>query len=426
MGAEALYQITRGEYKTEPDSIKILDLIRLFTEFYMPKRNTYHNRGNFFWAKQTKEETPEEFWRRLIEIEKECNFNTISAEEQLISKYMTTITIKKLRDKIMKEKTLEIKNTIELRKQNTYEKKNKKNTIPEALISTKEKHIIKEEPIQRMERYGAKPKNKNFGNRPCRYCNAPNWTPLHKCPATEVNCNKCGRKGHYARACRQKFNSSRTVKRLTEDEINDPNESSCESEEDIQHIKEIKKIEETNKPYTATVKINGIAKEIIIDTVSPISIMPPDKRIMKPTEKQKVTNRYQDVNKNEVKFRRKIPVNIEYENNKQKMEILITERTDITPLLGMDWMRIFELTSGKIQLTENTQSEKEKIFGKFRDLFENNETIKDAEMKIQLKPGHYPVKQKARPVPLHLQEDVGKKNRKTNSYRTPRKNQRRR
>ena len=41
-------------------------------------------------------------------------------------------------------------------------------------------------------------------------------------------------------------------------------------------------------------------------------------------------------------------------------------------------------------------------------MFENNETIKDTEVKIQLKPGHHPVKQKARPVPLHLQEDVGK------------------
>ena len=374
----------------------------------MPKRNTYHNRGDFFWAKQTEDETPEEFWRRLIEIEKECNFNTISAEELLISKYMTAITDKKLRDKIMKEKTLEMKKIIELIKQNTYEKKNKKNTIPEALISTKEKHIIKEEPIQRMERYGTKPKNKNFGNRPCRYCNAPNWTPLHKCPAIEVNCNKCGKKGHYAKACRQKFNSNRTVKRLTEDETNESNESSCESEEEIHHIKEIKKIEETNKHYTATVKINGITKEFIIDTGSPISIMPPDQRIMKLTEIQKVTNRYQDVNKNEVKFRGKIPVNIEYENNKQKMEILITERTDITPLLGMDWMRKFKLTIGKIQLAENNQSEKERIFGTFRDLFENNETIKDTEIKIQLKPGHHPIKQKARPVPLHLQEDVGK------------------
>ena len=144
VGPEALYQITTAEYKTELDSIKVKDLIRLFTEFYMPKRNTYHNRGDFFWAKQTEDETPEEFWRRLIEIEKECNFNAISAEELLISKYMTAVTDKKVRDKTMKEKTLELKKIIELIKQNTYEKKNKKNTIPEALISTKEKHIIKE------------------------------------------------------------------------------------------------------------------------------------------------------------------------------------------------------------------------------------------------------------------------------------------
>ena len=92
----------------------------------MPKRNTYHNRGDFFWAKQPEEETPEEFWSRLIEIEKECNCNTISAEELLISKYMTAITDKKLRDKIMNEKTLELKKVIELIKQNTYEKKKQK------------------------------------------------------------------------------------------------------------------------------------------------------------------------------------------------------------------------------------------------------------------------------------------------------------
>ena len=158
VGPEALYQIARAEYKTEPDSIKIEDLIRLFTEYYLPKQNTYHSRGDFFWVKQTEEETPEEFWRRLIEIEKECNFNTISADELLIFKYLTANTDKKLRDKMMKEKKLELKKTIELIKQNTYEKKNKKNTIPEALISAKERHTIKEEPIQRKEKFGTRQK----------------------------------------------------------------------------------------------------------------------------------------------------------------------------------------------------------------------------------------------------------------------------
>ena len=52
---------------------------------------------------------------------------------------MTAITDTKLRDKLMKEKKLELKKTIEMIKQNTYERKNRKNTIPEALIFTEKK-----------------------------------------------------------------------------------------------------------------------------------------------------------------------------------------------------------------------------------------------------------------------------------------------
>ena len=174
------------------------------------------------------------------------------------------------------------------------------------------------------------------------------------------------------------------MKRLTEEEINEPDESTSDSEESIHHMKEIKKINEMSNLFTETVQVNGIKKELIIDTGSPISVLPPDERIMKATEVQKKTNRYQDVNKDKVKVRGKIPVNIEYENNKQKMEILITERTDITPLLGMDWMKTFKLTIGRIQLAKNNQSEREKMFNKFPGLFENNKTIKDTEIKMRL------------------------------------------
>ena len=59
-------------------------------------------------------------------------------------------------------------------------------------------------------------------------------------------------------------------------------------------------------------------------------------------------------------------------------------------------------------MDENSQSEKKRVINKFSDLFKNNTTIKDVKINIQLKPGHYPVKQKIGPIPLHLQKAVRK------------------
>ena len=400
VGPEAIYQITRAEYKTEPDTIPVEKLIKLFNQYYLPKRNVYHNRGDFFWAKQKDTETPEEFWRRLIDIEKECNFEGMSAEELLISKFMNSITDKKLRDKLMKQPKADMKKTIELIKQDTYDRKHKKNTIPEALISK----TIKEEPIQRVEK-DWKPKQNTKRN--CRFCDAPNWNSMHKCPAKLVTCNKCGKKGHYAKVCKsgQKI---RQIRQEEEESEKSESETESDSSNSINHLKEINKIEERPDHYTMTIKINGTPKKFIVDTGSPVTIMPMDKQIIQSAEIQKINNRYQDINKNEVKFLGKVMVNTEYENNKPNLPILITERADINPLIGMDWLKKFRITIGSLRLAENNQSETEKIFQQYHALFETNKTIKDTEIKIQLKPGHIPTKQKARPIPLHLQNEVEK------------------
>ena len=86
------------------------------------------------------------------------------------------------------------------------------------------------------------------------------------------------------------------------------------------------------------------------------------------------------------------------------MQILISERTDITPLPGIDWLIKFKLNVGKIRVDENSQSGKRRVICKFS----NNTTNKDAEINIQLKQGCYPVTQKPRPIPLHIQEAIGK------------------
>ena len=71
-------------------------------------------------------------------------------------------------------------------------------------------------------------------------------------------------------------------------------------------------------------------------------------------------------------------------------------------------MKQFNRTIGNIQFQDSNQSEKRQIIEKLPDLFKSNTTIKDTEINIQLKPEPCPVKQKARPIPFHLQKDVGR------------------
>ena len=77
-----------------------------------------------------------------------------------------------------------------------------------------------------------------------------------------------------------------------------------------------------------------------------------------PEDIQPLKERYQDVNKNEIKFLGKVWVNIEYNNIQTNLPLLITKRTDITPLLGVYWLKQLPITINGTSLNkENNQSE---------------------------------------------------------------------
>ena len=404
-GPSAIETITKGEFNTDPDTINTEKLIQLFKDYYMPKRNTYHSRGDFFWAKQEENETPEEHWRKLVSLEKNCEFKDIKQEDLLISKFITSITDKKLREKLIREKTLDLKTTMDLVTQDSYEKRHRQSTIPPALAKEKE---IKEEPIQKIQ-----PQNKQNPQRKtgetsktnnCGFCGQKNWSPLHKCPAKTVECNNCHKMGHFARVCRSKNNNTRKQKiNYLEETYNEEDES---EPEEIQQITQINRVlPDENDNYGIKLKVNGRYQNFTIDTGSPVTIMPNNPKLYNPRDIKPLKERYQDVNKNEIKFLGKIWADIEHNGKTTKLPILITQRDDITPLLGVNWLKRLPITINKISLDEPT-NQSENIYTKFNKLFESNHTIKNIEVKIQIKPGCYPIQQKARPVPYHLQKDV--------------------
>ena len=134
--------------------------------------------------------------------------------------------------------------------------------------------------------------------------------------------------------------------------------------------------------------------------------MPNDTTLYKSEDIQPLKEIYQDVNKNEIKFLGKVWVIIEYNNTQMNLPLLITKTTDITPLLGVNWLKQLPITYKGISLNKETNQSEAAIHTKFKKLFKTNHTIKNTEVKIQIKPGCNPIQQKVRPIPYHLQDDV--------------------
>ena len=97
--------------------------------------------------------------------------------------------------------------------------------------------------------------------------------------------------------------------------------------------------------------------------------------------------------------------------------MIIADREYIKPLFGMDWLREFIWTILHVEksTTPNDQSKIDEIIAQFEKQFQRNETNKDPEIKIQLKPGHIlKKKQKATPILYNLP----KTNQQSNQTRT--------
>ena len=204
-GPSAIETITKGEVSTNPDTINTERLIQYSKTITC--RNEIPTTAEETSSGQNKKKTK----HRRNTGEKNCEFDDIKQEDLLISKFITSITDKKIREMLIREKTVNLKNTMDLITQNSYEKRHKQSTIPPALAKEKE---IKEEPIQKIQPRNYRKKAEiTTKNNNCGFCGQQNWSPSHKCPAKTAECNNCHKMGHFERVCRSKtYNNKRKQK----------------------------------------------------------------------------------------------------------------------------------------------------------------------------------------------------------------------
>ena len=131
---------------------------------------------------------------------------------------------------------------------------------------------------------------KKLSNRNCHFCGKPNWSLEHICPARRAKCNNCKKMGHFAKVFK-----SKTVSRIQKEPSTDSNTESWPEVDHIQSVNGINKIDF----YKAILLVQGQPIDFIIDTGSPVTIIPP---INNPSEIHKTTQCFVDVNKNPIKF----------------------------------------------------------------------------------------------------------------------------
>ena len=122
LGPKAMHEIMRGQWGRELKDVNIQKLLKLFKKTFLPSRNVFHSRAQFFTVKQEDGDTLDVYWKRLVTIERKCEFNRITPEEIIIYKFAATINDKKARDQFVKG-PLELRTVLETIELDNYDRK---------------------------------------------------------------------------------------------------------------------------------------------------------------------------------------------------------------------------------------------------------------------------------------------------------------
>ena len=334
LGPKAKHEIIGGQWGRELKDVALLELMTLFKKTFLPARNVFHSRAQFFNMKQDDNETLDEYWKRLVDIERKCEFN-VTAEEIITYKFAATIKDKRARDKFIKG-PLKIQLVLETIEHDNYNRKygdkkpKTKKARKDSTSSSTSTELVGHTNQIRKRKTQFNEKRK-ISNRNCRFCGKPNWSLEHICPARRAQCNNCKKMGHFAKFCK-----SKTVSRVAEAISSDSN---IEPWPEIDHNQSVNGINRVDF-YKAILLVHGQPIEFIIETGSPVTIIPP---IINPIEMKKTTKTFVDVNKNPIKFKGEAMVEVKTEKSKETLPILITENKNTQPLLGLDWLDKLEI-----------------------------------------------------------------------------------
>ena len=175
-------------------------VLEKFEQYFVPKRNTIHERALFYQRSQQPGESVEAFVRSLHELAAHCRFEEKESEhvrDRLISGMLDKDMSLKLQleqDNLTLEKAVDSARHCELVKS---QNESQVNFVTKGYNQKK----------RQQQRYGKRqqaPDRRQPSGSICGQCGYTHRSPgPDACPAKSRQCNKCGKHGHFGKMCRK-------------------------------------------------------------------------------------------------------------------------------------------------------------------------------------------------------------------------------
>ena len=204
---------------------KQYDAVReAFQAFFIVAKNVIYERARFNMRKQEENESVDSFVTALYTLSEHCDYGALH-NELIRDRIVVGLADIKLSERMQMDKDLTLDKAINMARQSEEIKRQQTSLRGDTCakearsvdrVAFKGKQQYQKKPIPRAQKERGKYVNSEKSKQ-CRKCGKSPSHPPSQCPANDITCRGCGKKGHYQRVCL----SSKTVNVVEEDSEED-------------------------------------------------------------------------------------------------------------------------------------------------------------------------------------------------------------
>ena len=235
-----------------------------FQAFFVVSKNVIYERSRFNMRKQEENESVDSFVTALYTLSEHCNYGALN-NELIRDRIVVGLADIRLSERMQMDKDLTLDKAINMARQSEEIKRQQASLRGDTSanvarsvdrVAFKGKQQYQKKPNPKFQKERVKHVNSEKSKQ-CRKCGKSPSHPPSQCPANDVTCRGCGKKGHYQRVCL----SSRTVNEVQED-----------SEDGSLFLGSVSSDKED--PWTVNLLLKNRKVQFKIDTGADVTVIP--------------------------------------------------------------------------------------------------------------------------------------------------------